>query len=372
MDSIFEKTMRACLESKKATKSAKKLKESKRVVEDEFADEFTAIADTSDNDAIMPGIDTDVVVVVDPENVADGDYVDPAIAAAEIVDDTPDGEIPFTDEYIGDFTYTCPICGNTFFSDVEMHDGDECPVCGDTPNGYVLVGQVDAAPAQEEAGVDDVDDHENDPEQSDEADTDEVEVDAEVSDEDGDEDLEVDMDVAEEESVKKCPKCGKDADKCECDKTKKETRRVRRSPVSFKIDESTFNPFMTKFIRENYKNAKSFEMKSAKLRGKVLAIECIITFNSGKKKSVTLKAANFNPKTESIIMRDDGFFKCESKGNAPFSFKIKVEKNVISCTGMKYNYVTRLKEGKRVQIYGSLAHKAKMESNKNFRGGTRK
>jgi len=378
MDSIFEKTMRACLESKKATKTAKKLKESRRVVEDEFSDEFTDIEidDTSDNDAIMPGIDTDVVVVVDPNNVDDGDYVDPAIAAAEIVDDTPDGEIPYTDEFIGDFTYTCPICGNTFFSDVEMHDGDECPVCGDTPNGYVLVGQVEATPAQEDepttsANADEKDDEELADDETEDSEDTSISVDA---DGDGDEDLEINVDTAEEEteSKKVCPKCGKEGDKCECDKAKKETRRVRRTSVAYKIDESTFNPFMTKFIRDNYKNARKFEMKSAKINGRVLTIECMITFNSGKQKRVTMKAANFNPKSESLTMRDDGFFKCESKSSAPFVFKMRMEGRVIKCEGMKYNFVTRMTEGKRVQIYGSLARKAKMESKRNFRNGARK
>lgn len=383
MDSIFEKTMRACLEAKKSDGKKKNIKESRRYVkeeDEEFVDELSTEVDGLEGDGedeVMPGVDTDIIVVVDPENPEDGDYVDPATVAQEIIDDTPEGEVPSTEEFIGDFTYTCPICGNTFFSDVEMHDGDECPVCGDTPDGYVLVGEVQATDAQEDkVGEEQAEDGEEIPDEGEEL-PDETEDNLEVADVD-EEDEEI-VDVEESKKTDVCPDCGKDKDHCHCKENRRKVGRrtsEMKKPVSkksgYKLDDVSFNKFMNKFVRENYKNATSFTMKSAKLAGKVLTVECELKFKTGKVKNVTLKAANFNPKSESISMRDNGAFKCENKANVPFVFNIKNEKGTISCTGLRYNIITRVAEGKRVQISGNLAVRPKLESKKNFLNGARR
>lgn len=374
MDSIFEKTMRACLESKK-TNGKKPVKESRRFVEEdeEFVDELVDEVDGLEGDGdgeVMPGVDTDIIVVVDPENPEDGDYVDPAVVAQEIIDDTPEGEIPSTEEFIGDFTYTCPICGNTFFSDVEMHDGDECPVCGDTPDGYVLVGEVQATDAQEDkVGEEQAEDGAEVPDEAEEEIPDEAgeEDDLEVADVDEEEIV----DVEESKKADVCPCCGKDKDHCHCKENRRKVGRrtsEMKKPVTkksgYKLDDVSFNKFMNKFVRENYKNATSFTMKSARLAGKILTVECELKFKTGKVKNVTLKAVNFNAKSESLAMRDNGAFKCENKANAPFIFNVKNENGVISCTGLRYNIITRVAEGKRVQISGNLAVRPKLESKK--------
>jgi len=316
MASIFEETMVACLEGKAKPVSKKDLKESRRrrLREEEETDEFTP--------EVADDIADDIVVVVDPEMDAD-DIVAAGEDAQEIIDNTPDGEQPKTDEYVGDYTYTCPICGNTFFSDVEMNEGDECPVCGDFPEDFVLVGQVSAE---------------------------EPEIEDEIDGEDfGDEEFD-DLEPAEEPAE-------------ECRKPRKESRRPMRRPVrksmkresALRIDETTFNPFLTKFVRENFKNTRSFQLVGAKKRGNRLTLECKLTFKSGKSKKVNLKVENFRAGQTRMAAREDGTFKTESRrgGKAPFVFMTRTRNGVITCEGLHYDMIARLKE-KRARVYGKL------------------
>lgn len=343
--SIFEKTMAACLESKRVpvASSKKKLAESKKISkkttakkvnesvkksrklfeDNDLGDELDDPAMMSDE--IMDDVVDDIVVVVDPEVSAD-EIDELGSTAQDIIDSTPDGEIPMTDEYVDDLTYTCPICGNTFFSETEMNDGDECPVCGDYPNGYVLVGGVEAP---EEAIADEEEDI-----------TDDIE---EIGDEIADDAKEIEDELepaVDEESMKRKPK-----------------KRMEKYS-KYSIEESTFNPFLNKFIKENYRNAKSFEIKGAKLNGKKLSLECVLTFKSGKHKNVTLRVENFKPASRMILAaREDGTFKSESRKTkvAPFIFMASMKNNVIRCESLKYNIITKaVKENVRVQISGKL------------------
>lgn len=357
--SIFEKTMAACLESKRVpTNAKKKLAESKKVVkktaskkvnesvkarklfeDNDLGDELDDPAMMGMDDEVMDDVVDDIVVVVDPDISAD-EIDELGDMAQEIIDGTPEGEIPMTDEYVDDLTYTCPICGNTFFSDVEMNEGDECPVCGDFPNGYVLVGGVEAP---EEAIADEVADDVEDVADDIEDIGDEIADDAE--------DIEDELEPAvDEESLKRKPA--------------KRTEKYSK----YSLEESTFNPFLNKFIRENYRNAKSFEIKGARLSGKKLSLECALTFKSGKTKDVTLRVENFKPADKMVMAAsEDGTFKSESKKAkvAPFIFEATMNKNVIRCESLKYNLITKaVKENARVQISGKLVKESRKPAKK--------
>lgn len=348
--SIFEKTMSACLEAKRANavkkqptskKAAKKNNKTineavkrRKVTEDEDVLD-DAEADLYTDDTTMSDTVDDIVVVVDPE--LDTDEVDEFVdELQDIVDGTPEGETPFIDDYVDDFTYTCPICGNTFFSDNEMSSGDACPVCGDTPTNFVLVGSVQSPEA-------DTEDEEDVP-AADDVDDDVVDEVPEDDTADDDEELEPAEPTVDEPAAES----------------------KKRPSYRYTIDESTFNPYLTKFIRENYKNAKSFVITGARRAGKNLTVECKITFKSGKTKKVEMRCNNFVPApVMKLSMRDNGVFKSESKRVAPFVFTAKMEKHTLKCTGLKYNFTT-VTEGKRVQISGNL-----VEKKANFRRGRR-
>ena len=78
-----------------------------------------ALADQLDDDREVrdvEGVVDDILVITDPEITKD-EYEDVIERAQEIIEDTPEGDIPFDEEYLGQFLQTCPICGNSFVED---------------------------------------------------------------------------------------------------------------------------------------------------------------------------------------------------------------------------------------------------------------
>lgn len=388
MASSFEKVMEACLESKKANNTSKKITEQKKTVkrtakttnrkaqlesvrktnktpkrlresEDEEIDIDVDDAEVDEYaDDTMGDVADDIMVVIDPEiDAQDIDTV--ADELQDIIDNTPEGEVPTTDEYIGDDTYACPICGSTFFSETEMHEGDECPVCGGSPEAFVAVGTV--APADEEV----------------EGGEEEVDIDVDFDEEDtGDLEIADAEDDEEFESMRRRA-MRRNAVKRESTPNRNRRANVARKPMraesrmparkpanrrpatrkaTYQLDESTFNPFMTKFIRENYKNARSFAIKSAThfKNTRTLKIECVITMKNGKRKNATLKVENFNPNSRVMSAKDASrTFKCEGKV-APFRFSVRKIGNTIKCEGLRYNFVTKkVNESAKHRVYGN-------------------
>lgn len=355
--SKFEATMLACQrakaktlkESSTAKRSTKKsiksnnrkvenaLRRNRRMVEE---DEYDPEVDDSD---LPEDTVSDAVVVIDPELDTD-EYEANLDDLQAIIDETPEGEVPSTDEYVNDYVYTCPICGNNFFSDTEMAGDEECPVCGETVDEFILVGGVEspdeALGGEDEEMEDDFEDDLGD-----------EELDADVDDEPIEEEEDLDADVTEESC-------------------KRRSRRSKKESYKYMIDEKTLNPFLSKFIKENYKNAASMRAVSAKIAGKTIKIECVIKFKSGSTKKTIITLENFRPslKSTSFNGKADAAFKVESKKAAPFTFEAYTKGNIIRFTGMKYSFITK-KEGKRVQIYGKYALK---ESSSNFQRGMRK
>lgn len=64
----------------------------------------------------VEGVVDDVLVITDPEITKD-EYEEVIERAQELVEDTPEGDIPFDEEYIGQYLQTCPICGTSFVED---------------------------------------------------------------------------------------------------------------------------------------------------------------------------------------------------------------------------------------------------------------
>jgi len=355
MASIFEKTMRACLESKKtvAPKTAntnKKLVEkkvvSKKIKTESEEDDFEKFDDVQD-DETMEFAD-DIAVVVDPN--LDADEMTPvAKGFQDIIDDTPANEIPETDEYIDQQIYGCPICGQTFFSDKEMVDGDTCPVCGEEANGFVLGGiVVDADEAQgEDTSGEDKDDFDFDGEE-----LDDVEVVGEPDEKDSKEDDE-DLDESKKATkVRRERRTIRRPIRREGRIARKTMPRVRKVAEStLNLDEKSFNVYLNRFVRENYNNARSFNVVNARFQPKtrILTLEGVITFKSGKKSRANL-VCKYNRASNIMMAKDNGIFKVESK-KTPFIFNIRTVGNVIKCEGLKYDFKTSaIVEGKKTPV----------------------
>ena len=90
----------------------------------------------------VEGIVDGIMVVTDPD-ITPEEYEEVIERAEEIIEDTPEGEIPFNDEYIGEYLLTCPICGSSFINKEILNVGDSCPICTEVPaQGFILNGQV--------------------------------------------------------------------------------------------------------------------------------------------------------------------------------------------------------------------------------------
>lgn len=353
MATIFEKTMQACREAKALTEKSNKKTAKSNLTEKKIADRRIK-KESDEEDDIEMDVADDIVAVIDPDIDAD-EMTSVAAGFQQLVDDAGANEIPETDEYIDDHIYGCPICGNKFFSETPMTDGDKCPVCGEEANGFVLVGEV----ASDEEATDE--EKPEDAEKSDE-DTDDVEFD-DTFDFDGEEiDVEVKGDVEKEDESKKARKENKALSRPTRRVRGENTRRSmrRRTESNMNLDDISFNKYLNRFVRENYENARSFTVKSATKNGNTLKIEGKIAFKSGKTKPVVL-TCNYKRGSRVMLARDNGAFKVESK-NAPFMFKVRTIGNVIKCEGMKYNFKTTAKiqnEDKKVAVHGSYLGEAK-------------
>ena len=250
--SLFEQTMHACQQMKSESAKPRKIKsksksrrlvnESKRTVNVRRKFESEDLIDPEDDEVIADDVSGDIVAVVDPEMNSD-EYDDRLDDLNDIIDSTEEGEEPVDDEYVGDDIYQCPICGNPFFSEEDLSEGGICPVCGDDAEAFVKLGTV-----ADESVEDEYEDNEEDEE-------DEYNV---VDEEDSDLEL---NDVEEDYNPPKTPK--KRPTKCE-------------RYYKYSINEKILNPFLTKMIRENYKNAVSMKLVRPTINGSVLKLECAI------------------------------------------------------------------------------------------------
>lgn len=96
------------------------------------------IEEPNEAEGIMDGI----IVVTDPETDTK-DYEEIIEKAQDIMENTPEGEIPFDEEYLGQYMMTCPLCGTTFIEPEILEPGAICPVCLDTPESFIVVGKVE-------------------------------------------------------------------------------------------------------------------------------------------------------------------------------------------------------------------------------------
>ena len=438
----FTKLMNACLESKKTTSKKKAVKESKKnaLVESKFNKRrFKKESDDEDKDKddsedLEMTTADDIVAVVDPDLDAD-EMTAVALGFQQLIDDAPEDSVPETDEYVGDNIYGCPICGQTFFSETPMGEGDVCLVCGkESPDGFVKVGEVEGSsnPDEDVKKDDEGEGEENADEGDFDFDGEEISVDFDEDEKDLDESKKARRvrrenrarrpvtrtvrgerriarrpSVRSERTIARRPRSVRGENRVAGRATVRRavrgesarlslrrptaTRRsvrgesLRRPSIrravrpsvrtesrirrpmrptrkveGLNLDEKTFNTYLTKFIRENYNTARSFNVVGAKKNGNNLRLECVITMKSGKKNRTVLNC-NYRKGCTTMMARDNGTFKVESK-NAPFMFKVSTVRNVIRCEGMKYNFITKRgakNESKRYQVFGSYLNEGK-------------
>lgn len=101
-------------------------------------DELDDSRDITDVDGLVE----DVLVITDPE-VSSEEYEEIIERAQEIVEDTPEGNIPLDEDYLGQYAQTCPLCGATFVTEEILEPGATCPICLEVPEAFVMVGRLE-------------------------------------------------------------------------------------------------------------------------------------------------------------------------------------------------------------------------------------
>ena len=124
---------------------------------------YDQLDDSKDIDDVE-GLVDNILVVTDPK-VNTEEYEEVIERAQEIVEDTPEGEIPFDEEWEGQYLQTCPICGATFVTDEILEPGAVCPVCTQVPEAFVMVGRVETDEQVAKENNIDIENEEEDEEQ---------------------------------------------------------------------------------------------------------------------------------------------------------------------------------------------------------------
>ena len=108
---------------------------------------FKRLAESKPTDTQVDGIVEDIIVVTDPDITISENQKE---IAQDIINQTEDGEIPFNEEYIGQYIQTCPICGSSFITKTILRQNDVCPICLDRPDDFVMVGRLEKETNEEE------------------------------------------------------------------------------------------------------------------------------------------------------------------------------------------------------------------------------
>lgn len=121
------------------------------------------------------------------------------------------------------------------------------------------------------------------------------------------------------------------------------------------IDDETFTEAFTKFIKENYKNAKEFKLENVVKSGNNYRFECKLTFNSGKKVKVNLMSETKIKEGKSLIrFYENKIFKHLDENKSIMTATVKLENKTLSCEALRYNYRVALKENKIATIKGII------------------
>ena len=396
----------AMLESRaarKANKAARKVESKEVIKEATGASMFTGrlLRESIEGEDVTQDILDNIVVVTDPDKSVK-DLETRADDIQDAIEGSAEGEAAFSDEYVGDKVYACPICGESFFAEDDYNEGDACPICKAEPDdGFLLQGIVSALEPEAEEGEENVD-NPAEPEEGEEPVEDEeedVEISEEAEDEENSEDKTAeesyDREDPEDSSAKeglgtaivgglaagaaagyvsnKMRKEAKDETLVkkgcvkECDEPAVEVeievnipKAIEAEPAvvpNVELDENSFDCCLNQFAEENYGDCvdcMNVEEVTYSPEEDVLKVECKAVTKDGKEVPVTLEMTEEeynNGKATLVAKESTNVFKIESKRPA-FEFKVRRVGKAIKCESMNYSYITRHSTAGRVKVEG--------------------
>lgn len=238
---------------------------------------------------------------------------------APVENEAPAEEPVEENGFVGKYVVNCKLCGIPFFVDDANLEDAQCPSC--------LAGEMDLELVGKVCPVDGCDETEEAP--AEETPADEVAPD------------EIDPEKAlEDEDL---------GESCKKGKTKK-GRKLHESR-NFEFDEIAMKRLVEKFLRENYKNTRSYKVTEARItKAGKLAVKGIIEFKSGRKSKADFLSESFNL-VESKSFKVKACCPLFTKSNA-FVLESSFVNGKLAPKTLGYKYVTRTNEGKAFSVFG--------------------
>lgn len=349
----------AMLEAKKPSAKKRRVAESRKATK--RVNKECAIMRENEDDEMMDDVIDNIAVVTDPEKTV-SDLEQRADDIQDAIDDTPEGEAAFSDEYVGSKVYACPVCGESFFADDEYEEGDPCPICQETPGGgFLLQGEV-VAPEEDEPVEDEI------PAEDDTAET-EDDINTEDIPEAADTENAGDEEEPKAESLRKRTRriarakreCVEEDNNDICVDIKVAVPSAEEDDepeyAECELDDKSFNEALTGFVKENYgssiRAARFTKATYVKANG-ALRLESRLILNNGKCATATFlvkEAKHSNNRSILVGKEASNTFKIESKSN-PFRFDVVRSNGIIKCEKFTYNYTTRHPKAGAVKVEG--------------------
>lgn len=169
-------------------------------------------------------------------------------------------------------------------------------------------------------------------------------------------------DVKAEVKDEKCT--GKDD--CQCEACKAKTEKKKESLA--RLDTTSLNHLITTFVKDNYKNIDKITISKAILENKQLTLKGTITNLEGKTESIVLVNKGFDVKKlegKKFVMdfsdAKNTFGVITESVKKPFVFIASLKEGVLKFDSLKYNFKTKVTEGKIAKVYGKCTLTEKVD-----------
>ena len=145
---------------------------------------------------------------------------------------------------------------------------------------------------------------------------------------------------------------------CECEACK--SKKPIKNESLARLDTTSLNHLITTFVKDNYKNIDKIVISKAILENNQLILKGTITNLDGKSESIKLVNKGFNVKKlegKKFVMdfadASNTFGIVNESVKKPFVFIASLKEGILKFNSLKYNFKTKITEGKIAKVYGT-------------------
>lgn len=156
-------------------------------------------------------------------------------------------------------------------------------------------------------------------------------------------------------------------DDCQCEACKDKKPEEKKESLA-RLDTTTLNHLITSFVKDNYKNIDKIIISKAILENKMLTLTGTITNLEGVTESIKLVNKGFDVKKlegKRFVMdfsdANNTFGIVTESVKKPFVFIASLKEGVLKFDSLKYNFKTKVTEGKIAKVYGKCTLTEKVD-----------